>query len=233
MRPIPFDGYSWQISQHEIAFNESTTFGLLACAQRFEGQDNYNAPLNELLKNEGLLTENIRNGVASPWRDYQQVLPELGLIYSTKLTKKIKLTQMGYAFLSGNLTYEELLTLQLFKYQYPNGQKFQLGRRALENWPKHQTRPSTFIEACVLAGVTIRPALSLALILCSLAKHGVRSVSLNQILAFVLPNRTDNDISVSVKEILEDQEPEQPNSHARRNVAAWGAVWSKQIIQRK
>ena len=151
MRELPFKGYSWQISQHEKAFSEKITFDLLACAQQFEGASGYSDELNSLLVHEGLLTDNVRDGKASPWRDYQQVLPEIGLIHSTKVARSIRLTPLGYSFLSGNLNYEEILTLQLFKYQYPNGQKFQLGPKIQAAWPSNENVPGSFYEASGVA----------------------------------------------------------------------------------
>lgn len=218
-RRLPFEGYSWQISQHEIAFSEETTLALLGSAQQFDGQLNssYRAELNEFIAESGILTENVRNGTASPWRDYQQVLAELGLIVSTKISDRLVLTPVGRAYLAGNIPFAVMLTIQLLRYQYPNGQKDKIA--GLNS-----------IEACVEADVSIRPAVTLLRILCELYFHGKYGLTAQEILAFVLPNGLDRDWRVSVAEILESRRTTGANNHAARNVRAWIKMLGKTVL---
>lgn len=70
---------------------------------------------------------NIRHdsGVAEVWRDYQQLLADLGFLYSTTLTpsRRIKLTPGGIHLIDNPSAYTEILTTQVLRFQYPNGAK--------------------------------------------------------------------------------------------------------------
>ena len=73
---------------------------------------------------QGILTQNIRadSGRADAWRDYQQAWAEVGAVYSPVLTEwKVVVSPIGKALLTGDLTYQQFLTVQAVGYQYPNG----------------------------------------------------------------------------------------------------------------
>ncbi len=219
-RALPFPKYSWQISQHEVAFNYSDVSAMLASAQMFEGQkrSKYNAPLNNFLVKKRILTDNIRNGVASPWRDYQQVLAELGLIVSSKLSDLMTITPIGQSFLAGNLSFSKMLTIQLLRYQYPNGQKDKIDKK-------------DSLEILIENEISIRPALILLKLLLELKSHSIDELSVDEILEFVLPNRIDAEWEVSISEILNSKGTvRSKNSHARRNVMAWIRLLGKTDI---
>jgi len=76
-----------------------------------------------------ILTSNLRDDVPDAWRDYQQLLAELGLIYSTKISPTLYLTNLAHMFLAGELGFSELVGMQALRYQYPNGQKSTIGAR--------------------------------------------------------------------------------------------------------
>lgn len=201
-RQLPFSGYSWQISQHEICFDEEPLVGLLATAALFEGRADKGPELNQLLAKSDIVTRNLREGKASPWRDYQQVLPEVGLMISTQTSPQITLTEIGRSFLAGSLEHSDLITLQMMRYQYPNGYKSQT------------------LNAFVASGVSVRPGLMLLRGLIELYRNGIVSLTIDQIIVHFLPNRLDTEWNTSVEEIL-SVAPSNVTFSRRRNIAAW------------
>ena len=128
---LPFEDYSWPFTQHAVALEPTTLFFLLESASKFEGisrvgSENVGTAITRLIVDAGVLTENERDGRADAWRDYQQVLPELGLIVSTRLSPAIALTDIGRMLLSGDIGFSELVTVQALRYQYPNGFKSEI-----------------------------------------------------------------------------------------------------------
>jgi hypothetical protein len=210
-RPLPFAGYSWQISQHEICFDEEPLVGLLATAALFEGWADRGSELNLMLAKSDIVTRNLREGKASPWRDYQQVLPEVGLMISTQTLPQITLTEIGRSFLAGSLEHADLMTLQMMRYQYPNGYKSQT------------------LKAFVASGVSIRPGLMLLRGLIELYRNGIVSLSIDQIIVHFLPNRADAEWQISVEEILETAQSKTSFSR-RRNIAAWARLLVKTTL---
>jgi hypothetical protein len=201
-RPLPFTGYSWQISQHEICFDEEPLVGLLATAALFEGRADKGPELNLTLAKSDIVTRNLREGKVSPWRDYQQVLPEVGLMISTQACPQITLTEIGRSFLAGSLEHPDLMTLQMMRYQYPNGYKSQT------------------LNAFVASGVSVRPGLMILRGLIELYRKGIVCLSIDQIILYFLPNRLDTEWRVSVDEILSSTQSSVTFSR-RRNIAAW------------
>ena len=92
--------------------------------------------INGYLVENNILTANVRadSKRIDAWRDYQQILSEFGFIYSTRVSNVIKLTPVALAYLSKRLTYEEVITLQIMRYQYPNGHKSQLSPSLVESY---------------------------------------------------------------------------------------------------
>ena len=201
-RPLPFTGYSWQISQHEICFDEEPLVGLLATAALFEGRADKGPELNLTLAKSDIVTRNLREGKVSPWRDYQQVLPEVGLMISTQACPQITLTEIGRSFLAGSLEHPDLMTLQMMRYQYPNGYKSQT------------------LNAFVASGVSVRPGLMILRGLIELYRKGIVCLSIDQIILYFLPNRLDTEWRFSVDEILSSTQSSVTFSR-RRNIAAW------------
>jgi hypothetical protein len=68
-------------------------------------------------------TANVRKDSGQPegWRDYQQVVSELALIYSVRLTPQITLTPLGLTILDRSMGFTEVMTIQALRFQYPNG----------------------------------------------------------------------------------------------------------------
>lgn len=82
---LPYPGYSWSFNHHMGRVNSREVFALLEAAYRFRQYPNYRVLVNQALVSGGVFTANIRadSGQVDTWRDYQQILPDLGLIYST------------------------------------------------------------------------------------------------------------------------------------------------------
>lgn len=124
---VPYPGYNWNITQHMGMANQESITELLRAADLFKGQTNFSELVSSHMLNLGIFTENVRSdtGQSDTWRDYQQVLSELGLIVSTSLTRSsnLSITPIGLLFLDEELSYQEMMATQAMRYQYPNGYK--------------------------------------------------------------------------------------------------------------
>jgi hypothetical protein len=119
------------LSQHAVGLKPDTLYAFLQCAAPFEGEvrGSFGSKITELMIESNILTSNLRDDVPDAWRDYQQLLAELGLIYSTKISPTLYLTNLAHMFLAGELGFSELVGMQALRYQYPNGQKSTIGAR--------------------------------------------------------------------------------------------------------
>ncbi|MEF2231867.1 MAG: hypothetical protein V3571_13125 [Pseudodesulfovibrio sp.] len=172
MLPPPYPSYSWPISQHiGPAANKKVVYALLSAAYKYAGKENYQDLITDDLVKQGILTPNHRQDLNKDqlWRDYQQILPELGLIISTKYTNgRIVPTPIGMACLDGAIGFSELVTTQCLNYQYPNGHKnFSSSLRKILK-SSGVTLPSKMFELDTSHGVLIKPALLLLRILLEL-----------------------------------------------------------------
>lgn len=204
---LPFADYSWPFTQHAKVLQGTTTQSFLAAASAFEGVAVDADKIADVLIKNNVLTPNVRDGKKSPWRDYQQVLAELGLIMTTNLSRQLRITGLGNLLLSGAVTFQQLIQLQCLRYQYPNGQK--------EISPEFIRR-----------GITIKPGVLCFQILYGLNQAGeAAQITLDECLNFVLPitrqNRWDEAVNairgyraggVSIKRGTDTQ---------RRNIGDW------------
>ena len=122
---LPYPGYSWSFNHHMGRVNSREVFALLESAYQFRQYSNYRTLVNQTLVAKGIFTPNIRadSGQVDAWRDYQQILPDLGLICSTRYIKQPQLTSIGLMYIDGTIGYSELFSTQVLAYQYPNGHK--------------------------------------------------------------------------------------------------------------
>lgn len=116
---------------------DGTLYDLLYAAYMFA---DYAAPaerIAEYLVANGVVPPNIRSDsmLADVWRDYQQILSDLGLMYSTTLTSNrlIKPTPCGMRLLDNRNAYREILTGQVLTFQYPNGAKRDYAPQQIDN----------------------------------------------------------------------------------------------------
>ncbi|RCK41830.1 hypothetical protein [Thalassospira xiamenensis] len=224
---LPYPGYSWQFSQHEIGFEASTIYKMLSAAQLCEGQNSVGDSINALLNSSGVLTENIRNGKSDAWRDYQQILAELGLIVSTRLSPILQVTELGKQFLAGGLGFSELMGHQLLRYQYPNGQKTLVSSQLRAGLSEKNSRvPNDLSLIQSHNGVLIRPAALILRVLMELDAHGQdASLDIEEILEFLLPVPTNNLWEQVVRSLVQARRRygywKSKHQHARRNIRAW------------
>ena len=101
---IPYDGLSWPITQHAGVLSEDSLKGLLEACLQCRGETVDPKKINSYLVENGILTANVRadSNQIDAWRDYQQILSEFGLLYSTRLSKVIRLTPVAMAYLNRN-----------------------------------------------------------------------------------------------------------------------------------
>jgi hypothetical protein len=202
---LPFEGYSWNFSQHAIAMQPSNLFSLLSAAALFEGQFGFGGNINKVLIENQILTSNIRNGKPDAWRDYQQILAETGLIFSTKLERNLRITEAGRLLLIGEIGFSEMMSIQSLRYQYPNGLK------------------NTFANDQINSGVLIKPGVLILRILLELFKSGeVARVTIDQCQNYLLPIKRNDLWKSALNNIRANPIANNAiNRHARRNIQDW------------
>ena len=143
---IPYNGLSWPITQHSGIISEDVVRGLISACLDLNGKPVDVNAINNYLVSHGIVTDNFRSDSmqVDAWRDYQQILSEFGLIYSTKICNRIMLTPVAIAFADGDISYKELITLQLLRYQYPNGHKSQISRSLKSSYEQAGSAFSAF-----------------------------------------------------------------------------------------
>ncbi|TMV10849.1 hypothetical protein [Arenibacterium halophilum] len=176
-----------------------------------------------------MLTANERDGKADAWRDYQQILSELGLIVSTKLSTKLVLTDVAKAFVAGVVSFKRLVQMQVFRYQYPNGQKHDRSkaiRDALHG--SGITVPDSLIDLHVQSGVLIKPGVLILQVLLGLLELGEDpSLSADECRAILLPCKTNDDWEAALTDVLKarslslDLSSAHSETRLRRNIQDW------------
>lgn len=227
-----YPGFSWSISQHMGPASDSVTmFKLLQCAHKYSHSPNFQDKITHEMTSMGLLTANIREDRDKPqlWRDYQQVLPELGLIVSTKLTRNyVLITPIGYQWLDGAIGYSELLTSQCLNYQYPNGYKTDISPALKSDLSNHGIAiPETRIELDAKYGVLIKPALLMLRILIQLHKDAKQAnLSAMQCLVHLVPIKKNKDWSIAYSSLLAEPAKRINGARRLRHVQEWHRVLS-------
>lgn len=227
---VPFDGLSWPITQHSGVISENIIRGLISACLLCNGQANPETINNYLISNN-LLTANFREDSqrVDAWRDYQQILSELGLIYSTNITRnEIILTPIAIAFADGEISYAELITLQLFRYQYPNGHKTLSSSSLKKSYLDKMGQKyafSSFADMQASMGILIRPAVAIWQILYALYSQGENAVlSIDELQTYVVRCLTNTDVPLCVNSIIKSRHSDYylpPLERSRRNVQDW------------
>lgn len=179
---------------------------LLQAAHTYANDPKHADRITAHLLERNLLTPNIRQdaGRAQTWRDYQQVLAELGLIVSTRFTDRITITPAGLMWLDGMFGYSELITTQCLRYQYPNGHKQDISpalRTALE--PRKTPIPLTRTELDASSGVLIKPAVLILRILLQLLLAGDSNPHLTheECLAALVPTKNNAEWPIALERL--------------------------------
>jgi len=194
---LPYEGYSWSMTQHIAPATDSATmYELLNAAYIFSGDSKYRELITDHMIEKDLLTPNIRADQEKPqlWRDYQQVLPELGLIFSTRFTNSVKVTPIGLMWLDGIIGYSELISTQCLRIQYPNGHKQNISPGLKQKLRKNSVLPpNTRTELDWTNGILIKPGVLILRILIELSKKGnLEGISIEECGHFLLPSKRND-----------------------------------------
>jgi hypothetical protein len=176
---------------------------MLVCAFPFQGQSKAGPRITELMVKADLLTPNQRDGKADAWRDYQQILSETGLIVSTKLSAELRLTDVSKAFIAGQLPFCQMMSMQVLRYQYPNGQKHDRSialKKTLE--ANGLAVPDSLIELHSNSGVLVKPGLLILQILLGLLGSGDEpTISADECRAILVPCKSNAEWATAVADI--------------------------------
>ena len=232
---IPYEGLSWPITQHAGVLKAEVFDGLLNACLLCKGETIDAGKINGYLVNNGILTANNRadSNQVDAWRDYQQILSEFGLIYSTRISKVLTLTPIAMAYLNKSLSYSELITLQLLRYQYPNGHKSQLSPSLMQSYGENFNYES-FTELQAHYNIQIRPAALIWKILYKLWESGEQPIlSLDEMQGYAVRCTDMSDYLPCTKSIIESRHGGQqlpPLTRARRNMADWTKLLSQTLL---
>lgn len=225
---LPYPGYSWSMNHHMGVMSKRFLYQIVLAGAMFSRSDDPTADINSYLGENGIFTRNVRRDTkqVETWRDYQQMPSELGLIFSTEIQKQITPTPLGLSFLDHSLSYQEVATLQAFRYQYPNGHRVQISTAL-----RSQLRDTTYKKATALlelqsrTGVQIRPAVLIWRVLRELQSRSENPMLTRaEIQAYLLPCATHDDAGPAIKALITARRsgvalPE--NEHATRDVQEW------------
>jgi hypothetical protein len=150
-------------------------YKFLEIAYQSQNHQNHTVFIREALSAANLFPPNVRTDSKKEevWRDYQQALAEIGLIYSTRYTDKPHLTPLGLMYIDGSIGHSELFSIQSLAYQYPNGHKTVISRpvtKALQQ--ANMNIPASRVDLDVNAGVLIKPGVLILQILAELYRQG-------------------------------------------------------------
>lgn len=204
-------------------------YHILWAANRFSRNADPPADINNYLIANQQWTANVREDSGQPdaWRDYQQTISELGLMYSQEVLSDITPTPLGLALLDGSLGFSEIMTLQALRMQYPNGhhvmmsapQRNELAGTAYAN-------VGSFAELQSLAGVMIRPAVLAWRVLRRLLDLGsAAELTVDEFESYLMRCSTNGDFIACADAIVAARQggPSLPRlgSRQRRNAQDW------------
>ena len=200
-----------------------------ACYPTYAESPDPAGEINNYIIANGLLTPNIRTDTGQPdaWRDYQQILSELGLIFSTKILRLITPTALGLAFLDGTFEFSEVITMQAFRLQYPNGHHTNISpslRKALYGTPSEEVTNFAILQD--ISNVRIRPAVLIWRVLRGLANAGLEpELHMNEVECYLMRCATQHDIDQclhALKDARQGKVTLPPlQGTARRNAQDW------------
>lgn len=226
MNPLPYEGYNWSLTQHMGGANERAIRIMLEGAYLLADDPDFRTRFADYLIEQGVYTANVRedSGRADAWRDYQQVLSELGLIVSTALTAGVvELTPIGLMLLDGLLSYEDVITTQAFRYQYPNGHKTALPAAAGDAAVRAGVTKRTELDAA--SGVLVKPGVLVlrALIDAYDAGDAVAVLGTSEVAAALIPITNHNNPAEPYQRLAAVRRSGELSSDAvlNRNVAEW------------
>ena len=193
----PYDGFTWPITQHMGVITPANLYHILWAASAYGSTNDPASNITNYVITNNLFTPNIRSDSGQPdaWRDYQQVLSELGLIVSTQVIQRITPTPIGLGYLDGSLSFSELMTFQAFRYQYPNGHKFAIANSLRSSLTESGiVGVPNLVDLHTVTGVQIRPAVLVwRLIRCLAGNEEEPFLSVDEIQRFLMRCSTHED----------------------------------------
>jgi hypothetical protein len=138
-------------------------------------------------------------------------------MFSTRSSKGIRFTAAGLSYLDRTSSQKDILTIQAFRWQYPNGHNTQKtsGDSSSMDFSKQQ----------MATGVLIRPAVLIWQVLNALRQMGQRArLSASEIENFLMPVRTHQDTYIAVAAIVNHRATAgrlPRNGARRRNALDW------------
>ncbi|MDV6373314.1 hypothetical protein [Deinococcus arenicola] len=226
--------FTWSFNQHVGKMGKSEViYAFITAILNFGRKANYREEITNFIGSQGFLTWNERadSQKADLWRDYQQYLPDLGLIYSTELiSKEVVLTPIALMFANGEISFQDLMNTQTLRFQYPNGQKSKMPSWASDAYAsKGLSKPSVSAQAYMDYGILIRPGLLLIRCLIELFKYEHNPIlTVDEVVAFCLPIKNNSDWHTAVASIINDRASKNRVYHDRtanavkiRHVSEW------------
>lgn len=224
---LPYDGYTWQITQHAGIVCADTVVGLLRGCSHLDGKKLNIADIDSRLVQSGRFASKTDRSI---WRDYQQVLSEFGFTVGSASSNGVfLLTPIARELLAGKISFAEAMTLQLMRYQYANGFK-QTIRDIKLNDGKNVSSFKSLTEIQENYGVKVRPFVIVWEILNRLFQDDPKEAYLtaDEMSAFVLCCSTHTDVSTCGNAILANRKGNNrieiqgsQGKNVRRNAADW------------
>lgn len=187
--------------------NPKEIFFLLSAAYEFGQHSDYRTLVNQFLVSQEVFTPNIRSdsGKVDAWRDYQQILPELGLIYSTRYIRKPQLTTIGLMYIDSIVGYSELFSTQILGYQYPNGHKTDISPAIKKELSQTGIAiPSNRIELDTSFDILVKPGVLILQILIELYRQGITpTISTQECLLALIPTKNNNQWQESYHNLIQ------------------------------
>lgn len=145
----------------------------------------------------------------------------------------LTLTPIAMAYLNKILSYAELITLQLLRYQYPNGHKSQLSPSLMQSCGDNFNYES-FTELQAHYNIQIRPAALIWKILYQLWESGEQPIlSLDEMQSYAVRCTNMSDYLPCTESIIasrHDGQQLQPLARARRNMSDWMKLLSQTLL---
>lgn len=202
--------------------NSREVLALLESAYRFRYYTNYRSLVNQALVSEGIFTSNVRSdsGQVDAWRDYQQILPDLGLIYSTRYIKQPQLTLMGLMYVDGTISYSELFSTQVLAYQYPNGHKTNISPAVKEELLQAGIDiPSNRMQLDVDSGILIKPGVLILQVLIELYRQGYSpTLNTRECLLSLVPTICNSDWQEAYTRLLQLRQTNETSGADKRRL---------------
>jgi hypothetical protein len=181
---LPYPGVSWPLTHHMGTVGPTSLYEILAAAAGNSESADPPAAINAYVIANDIFTADIREGKPAAWRDYQQVLSNLGLMFSTQVRRKITITPVGLSYLDGALGFSGAMATQALRLQYPNGHNL-VAPAEVFGTPFEDAGALPHVQ--VMAGMRLRPAVLVWQVIRSLGQQlEERFLTLDEIQRFLV-----------------------------------------------